>query len=62
MKYYTTEEVGELWGFKARYIRQLITTKKLKAVKFGTEYRVTQEQLDAYIKENTTEDDPNLHK
>jgi len=56
MKYYTTEEVGEQWGFSAKFIRQLITTKKLKAIKFGTEYRITDEQIADYIKENTTGD------
>jgi len=70
MKYYTIEELSELWGFKPNFIRNLIKKRELGAVKFGVEYRITQEQIDQYIADNsitvqktiTAEDDPNNHE
>jgi len=70
MKYYNTEEVAEMWGFKENFIRNLIKKRKLGAIKFGQEYRISQEQIDQYIADNTisveksdtAEDDPNNHE
>ena len=41
-------------GFTGKFIRNQIKEKKLAAVKIGSEYRITQEQLDEYIRKNTT--------
>jgi excisionase family DNA binding protein len=53
-KFYTVQEVADMFGFKARTIRDLITDGLLEAVKFRTEYRITPQQIENYIKENTT--------
>ncbi len=65
-KFYTIEEVAEILGFKAKTIRKFVTDGILEAVKFPREYRITQEQIDNYVKKNTTgqqnitaEEDPN---
>jgi len=54
MAHYTVAQVGEIWGFSAKHIRKLIKDGKLKAIKFGGEYRVTQEQVDEFERINTT--------
>ena len=54
MKFYKIDELAELMGFTGKFIRNQIKEKKLSAVKIGSEYRITQEQLDEYIRKNTT--------
>jgi len=52
--FYTTEEVAELFKVNVKTIREMIKSKRLQAVKFGQEYRITDEQIRQYIDENKT--------
>jgi excisionase family DNA binding protein len=70
-KFYTVQEVGDMFGFKPRMIRDLIADGLLEAVRFRTEYRITPEAIEDYIKRNSTkseqqkitsEEDPNANK
>jgi len=54
MKLLTTEEVAEYLRVKPATVRSLIRDKKLKAVKIGPEYRITDEDLNTFIDENRT--------
>lgn len=54
MDLYTTEEVGEMLKMKATTIRALIRDKKLPAIKIGTEYRITAEDLQKFLDDNRT--------
>lgn len=69
-RFYTVDEVAELFGFKPRTIREFISSGLLEAVKFRTEYRITSEAIEEYIRQNSTkrnqksdatEDDPTNH-
>ena len=52
--FYTTEEVADLLKVHVKTIREMIKSKRLAAVKFGQEYRITDEQIRQYIDENKT--------
>jgi len=52
--FYTTEEVAELFKVNVKTVREMIKSKRLQAVKFGQEYRITDEQIRQYIDENKT--------
>jgi excisionase family DNA binding protein len=54
MKLLTTEEVAEYLRVTPAMVRSLIRNKKLKAIKIGPEYRITDEDLDLFINENRT--------
>jgi len=47
-EFYTTREVGELYGLKEGTIRQFIFRGQLEATKVGTTYIITPEQLKAW--------------
>ena len=49
-EFYTTKEVGEMYGLQEGTIRQFITRKQLEATKIGTTYIITPEQLAAWEK------------
>lgn len=49
-EFYTTKEVGEMYGLKEGTIRQFISRKQLEATKVGTTYIITLEQLAAWEK------------
>lgn len=49
-EFYTTKEVGEMYGLKEGTIRQFISRKQLEATKVGTTYIITPEQLAAWEK------------
>ncbi|NLW49207.1 MAG: helix-turn-helix domain-containing protein [Firmicutes bacterium] len=53
MKFYTTDEVAEMWGFNKKFVLRMIKEGNLAAVKMGTEYRITDEQIEDYVKRNT---------
>ena len=53
-KFYTLEEVADILGFKTKTIRGFVSSGILEAVKFPREYRVTPEQIENYVKKNTT--------
>jgi excisionase family DNA binding protein len=53
-KFYTTEEVAEMLKLNVRTVRAMINQKRLRAVKIGNEYRVTDEHLRQFVEENQT--------
>jgi excisionase family DNA binding protein len=54
MNLYTTEEIADILKMKVTTIRALIRDKKLPAIKIGTEYRITEEDLKKFLDENRT--------
>ena len=52
--FYTTEEVAELLKISTKTVREMIKSKRLEAVRVGKEYRITEDQIRKYIKENKT--------
>lgn len=54
MKYYTFIEVGEIFGTHPDTIRRWVKTGKLKALALPGQYRISQEDLDAFIKSRET--------
>lgn len=53
MKFYKVDEVAEMWGFNKKFVWRMIKEGNLAAVKMGTEYRITDEQIEDYVKRNT---------
>lgn len=51
-KLYTLQEVADYLRVTRQTIYNYVTAKKLKAFKAGREYRVTEEELQAFIKSN----------
>lgn len=45
----TVRDVAEMLKLKESTIRQMITSKRLRAIKFGREWRVTQHDLEACL-------------
>jgi len=52
--FYTTEEVADILKVHVKTVREMIKSKRLKAVKVGKEYRITDEQMRQYVEENKT--------
>jgi excisionase family DNA binding protein len=52
--FYTTEEIADLLKISAKTVREMIKSKRLQAVRVGKEYRITEEQIRQYIKDNKT--------
>lgn len=52
--FYTTEEIADLLKVSAKTVREMIKSKRLEAVRVGKEYRITEDQIRKYIKENKT--------
>ena len=50
MKYYSPEEIGEQFNVKPGTVRKWIREGKLKALKLGGLYRVSEENLQKFIK------------
>lgn len=57
LKFYTISEVAELLKVHDRTIRRLIDNKKLKAVKIGTTWRISEDDLNEYLESNKTKGD-----
>ena len=53
-KSYTPEDVAEKIGLKKTTIWKYIRNGKIIANKFGTHYRITQEQLDVFLAASST--------
>jgi excisionase family DNA binding protein len=53
-KFYTTEEVAEMLKLNVRTVRAMINQRKLRAVKIGNEYRVTDDHLRKFIEDFET--------
>ena len=55
MKYYTTKEIADLIQMHERTIVNHLNRGLLKGNKFGGRWRISQEELDDYLKNGTTE-------
>lgn len=53
-KAYTPEDVAEKLGLKKTTIWKYIRIGKMAANKFGTHYRITQQQLDNFLVASST--------
>jgi len=49
IKLFTLQEVADVMKVSRQTIYNYVTAKKLKATKYGKEYRVTEEDLKAFI-------------
>lgn len=49
MKIYTTKELAEMFQCDSQTIRRYVKDGKLKALKFGRDYKFTQEQLEQFM-------------
>lgn len=49
IKLYTLQEVADILKVSRQTIYNYVTAKKLKATKYGKEYRVTEENLKEFI-------------
>jgi len=54
MDVYTTEEIADMIKMTPSMVRQLIRTKKLRALKINSEYRVLKEDFEKFVAENMT--------
>jgi len=50
MKYYSPEEIAEQFNLQAQTVRLWIRQGKLKAVKLGGLWRISEDQLQEFIK------------
>ncbi len=53
-KYYTCDEVADLYKVKTLTVWDWIRKKKLGAIKIGRDYRITQDQLDSFNESRKT--------
>ncbi|MEI7433635.1 MAG: helix-turn-helix domain-containing protein [Methanomicrobiales archaeon] len=51
-QFYTTEEVAAMLHLHAQTVRTLILKKRMGAIKIGMEWRVSEEDLTEFIREN----------
>lgn len=58
MDYLTPEQVGEKLQFRVRTIYKLIRTGQLPASKIGQKYRISEEQLERFMKAQEVNNDP----
>ena len=54
LRFYTIVEVAELLRVNDRTVRRLIDGGKLKAVKIGTTWRISESDLNDYLEANKT--------
>jgi putative molybdopterin biosynthesis protein len=52
-RFYTIEEVAKLLRVNERTVRKLIDSGELHATRVGRQYRISQEQLDDYLRRHT---------
>jgi len=55
MKHYSTEEVSEQYNIKPATIRKWIREGKLRAVKLGHLWRIREDDLNEFIKQDKKE-------
>jgi len=55
MEYYTIKQIADMFHVDYQVIRLLILDGHLKAVKVGRQWRISQVDLDRYIKVHSTE-------
>jgi putative molybdopterin biosynthesis protein len=51
---YTVEQVAEILQVSVSTVRKLIREKKLRVTRVGIQIRVTQEELDRFLKSQTS--------
>jgi len=51
-KFYTTEEVGEILRVHAQSVRNLLLKNRMGGIKIVMEWRVSEDDLTEFIKEN----------
>ncbi len=56
MKYYSPEEIGEQFNIKPATVRKWIREGKLQAVKLGALWRISEEALQEFLKQDNQED------
>ena len=49
-KYYTTKELAEVFGVSSNTIINLCKHGEIKGIKIGTQYRISEKELNNYIK------------
>ena len=52
---YTIDEVSEMLKVNRKTISALIKSGDIKSIKIGSRYRISEQQLQEYLKANTTE-------
>ncbi len=52
--FFTTDEVAKLLHLHPKTVRELINKKEMKAIKIGTEYRISEDDLRQFIKDHAT--------
>lgn len=52
----TVEDIAKELSFDVGTVRYWIRTKKLKAARFGKEYRIKREDYEQFIKEHMTDE------
>lgn len=57
-KFYKAEEVAELLKFNTLTVYAYIREKKLKAAKFGRNYRIEEEDLNQFINDHLVSQKP----
>lgn len=55
MRMYTIDEVSEMLKVNRKTISVLIKRGEIKSIKIGSQYRISEQQLQEYLKQNTTE-------
>jgi excisionase family DNA binding protein len=56
MKYYSPEEIAEQFNLQAQTVRLWIRQGKLKAIKLGNLWRISEEEMERFIKAGQGED------
>ena len=54
MRFYTTEEVAEIFKMHPKTIRRMCKNGEIRAMKLGGEYRISEEDLKKCIDEHTS--------
>jgi len=53
-RFYTTDEIAKILHLHVKTVRDLILAKRLKAIKIGNEYRISEEHLAQFVRDNET--------
>jgi putative resolvase len=54
LKFYDLDEIAKILGTSTETIRRYVRSGKLKAIKIGRDYKVSEENLQKMIKDNET--------
>ena len=59
-QYYTVDEAAKLLSITPRMLRDLLRAKQIEGLKVGNLWRVSEQAMDAFVKDNTTTAVPKL--